>query len=141
MSIKQLTPNSAIAARLEAQVKRREKAIIDNLNYVGECCVTEARAKGSYPDRTGNLRNSIGYVVGKDGRAVQQGDFSGPGGQEGKRFAHALLSNHSKGIVLLVVAGMNYAAYISAKGYDVLDSAEQLARKLVPNILRTIKIQ
>ena len=42
------------------------------------------------------------------------------------------------GVVLVVVAGMNYAAHLSDRGYDVLDSAEVLAAKLVPQLLQSL---
>jgi len=40
-----------------------------------------------------------------------------------------------KGLVLVVVAGMNYAIYLEAKGRDVLTSAEQLAQQELPRML------
>ena len=36
---------------------------------------------------------------------------------------------------LVVVAGMNYAAYVEAKGYNVLSSAEHLAERELPRML------
>jgi hypothetical protein len=38
---------------------------------------------------------------------------------------------------LILVAGKEYAAYVSAR-YDVLDSAELLAEKLLPGILKKL---
>jgi hypothetical protein len=49
-----------------------------------------------------------------------------------------LVSKFPKGIVLIVDAGMHYASYVSAKGYDVIDSAELLAQQLVPEILKRL---
>lgn len=148
MPIKRLTPNSAIAAHLEAQIKRREDAIIYNLSYVGEQCVAEARTAGSYTDRTGNLRGSTGYVIIKDGQILRSGGFEPVNGTEngsrgikdGPTFARSLATEYPHGIVLIVVAGMKYAAYVSAKGYNVLDSAELLAQKIVPQMLAQLGI-
>ena len=42
---------------------RVHKATVTTLQYIGERCVAEARENGSYQDRTGNLRNSVGYVI------------------------------------------------------------------------------
>ena len=98
----------------------------------------------SYTDQTGNLRSSIGYVVVKDGIIVENGKsqkyLEGTLGEgEGVKFARQLAADAPrKGIVLIVSAGMNYAAYVEARGYNVLTSAELLADSLVPQILTSI---
>ena len=38
--------------------------------------------------------------------------------------------------MLVLVAGMDYAVYVEAKALNVLNSAEGLANKLVPEMLR-----
>ncbi len=149
MPIRQLTPNSQIAAHLEAQLQRRENAIIYNLTYVGERCVVEARTASTFLQQTGNLRSSMGYVIIKDGQVLRQGGFEPTTGTErgakgmtdGASFANSLAAEYPKGIVLIVVAGMNYASYVSAKGFNVLDSAEQLAQRLVPQMLAKLGIR
>lgn len=146
MAIKRITTNAEISAHLATQLDRREEVIIYNFTYVGERCVTEARTSGSYTDRTGNLRGSVGYVVIKDGQVLRSGGFAPTNGSEqgskgitnGERFARSLAAEFPRGIVLVVVAGMSYASYVSARGYNVLDSAEQLAQKIVPQILAKI---
>lgn len=101
----------------------------------------------NYIDWTANLRSSIGYVVIVDGNPVTVGDFAPvPGkdgsGQEGaaagKAFAISLAPEFPQGITLVVVAGMKYAKYVSAKGYDVIDSGAALARKVVPELIREL---
>ena len=134
---------SEVEAYLDEQIERIEQLIIYNLSYVGEQCLTEARSTNSYKDQTGNLRSSIGYIIAKDGRVIRQSDFAvvrkgSEGKSEGEQFARSLASKFPEGIVLIVVAGMNYASYVSAKGYNVLDSAELLADRLVPSILKQL---
>ena len=134
---------SEVEAYLDEQIEMIEQLIIYNLSYVGEQCLTEARSTNSYKDQTGNLRSSIGYIIVKDGRVIRQSDFAvvrtgSQGKSEGEQFARSLASKFPEGIVLIVVAGMNYASYVSAKGYNVLDSAEQLADRLVPSILKQL---
>ena len=141
--MKQITPMSEVEAYLDEQIERIEQLIIYNLSYVGEQCLTEARNTNSYKDQTGNLRSSIGYTIVKDGRVIRQSDFAvvrkgSEGKSEGEQFARSLASKFPEGIVLIVVAGMNYASYVSAKGYNVLDSAELLADRLVPSILKQL---
>ena len=36
---------------------------------------------------------------------------------------------------------MRYASFVSAKGYDVLDSAELLAERLVPDMLKRLGLK
>jgi hypothetical protein len=148
MSIKRETPNSAIDDYIEELAERRMQAIIRNLCYVGEQCVNEARSYNGnqYTDQTGNLRSSTGYVVVSDGNIVQVGNFQqiksgSEGTKAGQAFARQIASQFSKGICLIVVAGMKYATYVSAKGYNVLDSSELLAEKLVPQMLEQLGIE
>lgn len=134
---------SEVEAYLDEQIERIEQLIIYNLSYVGDQCLTEARSTNSYKDQTGNLRSSIGYIIVKDGRVIRQSDFAvvrtgSQGKSEGESFARSLARTFPEGIVLIVVAGMNYASYVSAKGYNVLDSAELLADRLVPSILKQL---
>lgn len=143
MSITRLTPENVFRDFVNTQVDRFQQALVYNLCYVGEQVLNEARSTKSYKDQTGNLRSSLGYVVAIDGQIVQISNFEvvkdgEAGATEGKAYAEQLLQQFPEGIVLLVVAGRNYASYVSAKGYDVLDSAELLAEKLVPEMLENL---
>lgn len=143
MPIKNLTPEGAISEFIGQQVERVTSALIYNLCAVGEQALNQARSTNSYKDQTGNLRSSIGYVVAVDGEVVQSSSFEvikdgADGSRDGKSYALDLVKQFPEGIVLIVVAGMNYASYVSAKGYDVLDSSEVLADRLVPEILKQL---
>ena len=114
---------------------------IRTLAYVGEQCINDGRLKGSYMDRTGNLRSSIGYAIVDDGQIVQMSmnpkTLNGEEGlKEGETYLHRLAREHSTGLVLIVVAGMKYAAYVEARGYNVISSAELLAEKLIPQLVK-----
>ncbi|MGL5913353.1 MAG: hypothetical protein ACRCZB_04245 [Bacteroidales bacterium] len=135
MPIKQITPNSNFDNYLEDTLSRLEKSILEKLFYVGERCVIEARDNGTYIDRSKNLRNSIGYVIAINGNIVSASAFKN---QEGASFAKGIVREYAQGIVLIVVAGMNYAKYVSARGYNVLDSSEILATKLIPKIMKEL---
>ena len=171
MPIKQVTLQSAINSYTDEQIGRVIDAVVYNLGVIGEKVVNEAREKGSYTDRTGNLRSSTGYVIVVDGKISQMSSFQAIRGQgenaqrvsfttkagkqvdywakgasgdgsvgkaEGESYARSLASRYPKGIVLIVVAGMRYASYVSAKGFDVLDSSELLAERLVPRMLQQL---
>ena len=97
--------------------------------------------------KRGNLRSSIGYVVLQDGKPIEKGGFAptergkekGKNGQkEGETFINKVISQYPKGFVLVVVAGMKYATYVEARNYNVLTSAELLAEKEVPKLLKAL---
>lgn len=133
------TPAHEIRAYIAKGVEEQRKKVIRRLMLIGEKCVNDARLKGSYTDRTGNLRGSTGYVVIDNGTIITEGGFqpvkgSSEGPQKGRQFISKLVSENTLGIVLIVVAGMEYAKYVADKGFNVLDSAEILADKLVNDL-------
>lgn len=143
MGMKMTTPMAQIDAYIGRQLDQWVVDCIDNLEFVGEECVAEARTAGSYTDRTGNLRSSVGYVVVKDGEIIKKGGFQHVNGtkksdkngeEDGEQYAESLVSRYPQGIVLIVVAGMNYAAYVSANGYNVLESAELKAENILKQL-------
>ena len=156
MPITQTTPMSEIAASLRKGVEDVIRAVAYRLSAIGEEVVNHARSlpsppkemkgkphKPNYIDWSSNLRSSIGYVISVNGRIYGQGGFEpekggDKGAKQGAAFAKRLVSQYPKGICLIVVAGMRYATYVSAKGYDVLDSSELLADQLVPRMLRRL---
>ncbi len=143
MGITQKTPESEIDKYIEEQVERITNALIYNLQYIGERCLNAARETNSYKDRTGNLRSSLGYVIVLDGKIKYQSNFEvvmkgSDGARSGIQYAKEVARQFPEDIVLLVVAGMQYASYVSATGRDVLDSAELLADRLVPQILKQL---
>lgn len=144
MPVTRLSPRDALEQYLDKRAEEIERVMTNNLIYVGESAVNEARKSGRYKDQTGNLRSSIGYLILKDGKVVKESAFpvvkSGKKGAEaGRQFIQSLISENSSGLVLIVVAGMEYAAYVEAKNLNVLDSAEQLAQRLVPQLLKSLK--
>lgn len=80
MGIRRRYTEADVAHALAEAVEAQKGAVARWLCYVGEAAVAEAREGGSYTDRTGNLRSSVGYVVSMDGRAVQASGFGGAGG-------------------------------------------------------------
>lgn len=160
MGIKPQFTRDYIRKRIDAYLKEIENVQIEALADLGEKCATHARElppEIGFHDRTGALRSSIGYSVFKDGVAVRSwfeqvdgtnndgGSLTGgaEGVQKGKSLAEEI-GKETKGIVLVVVAGMEYAAALEAggawklksrRGYDVLASAELLAQRKLPGIL------
>jgi len=130
---------------MQTSLQRLDRALINMLAFLGGKCVNEARNFGDYMDRTSNLRSSVGYVVAVEGKVVT-GDFkrsgTGADGQTGietaSRFANSLVAKFPRGYVLIVVAGMNYAAYVETRR-NVLSSAEHLAQAQLPRMIAELK--
>lgn len=130
---------------LQMKMKDIANELIKQLTFIGEECIKIARDNGSYGDVTGNLRSSIGYVVLYDGKPVVYGaskQYQGKkgNGEAGPPAAEALLQKLQAkfpwGIVLIVCAGMNYAAYVEAVHHkDVLTSAELKAESLMKKLI------
>ena len=144
MPIKMITPIKTIVDHIEASIETKMKVIVNAFCYVGEQCIIEARDNGDYTDQTGNLRSSIGYAVVWNGKVVKRDCIDKiKNGEEGVSQGEKYLSDRikkasKKGIVLIVTAGMNYAEYVEAIGYNVLSSAELKAEPLIKSILTQI---
>lgn len=147
MPITQLTPQRQIEEYLFTKLERIEAVIVRNMALIGEIGVNTARTNGNYTDRTGNLRSSIGYVLTKNGKVIDVGDFKkvgadSKGSNEGKSFADKIAKKYSKGVVLVILAGMEYASNVTYRGYDVLDSAkfetESLAKAFLDSLQKRL---
>lgn len=145
MPIKQITPMSDIEEFIAKHIERNENMIIDNLAYVGKECVNNAKTNPGYTDQTGALRSSIGFMVLKNGSVIHQGGFemvkegAEKGVIEGKKFAAELIARNSQGLVLVLVAGMNYAVRVETElSRNVIMSGELLAEKLIPQMMKQL---
>ena len=115
---------SELEAQLINYAVNNENKFIEALSRVGDEFVNSARSTNTYQNDTFNLRSSIGYVIANNGVVVkrnyeQLGDAN-IGVTEGLNLADEVAAENSNGIVLIVTAGMNYALYVEAKGFDVL---------------------
>lgn len=128
----------SIAPLIERARQEARRMVISFFKAVGEQCTEEAVANGSYTDNTGNLRGSIGYAICENGRVIYYGGFQQvKNGVEGPKEGLGLaseLASQTKEMTLFIVAGMSYASYVADKGYNVLDSAELLADRLIKQL-------
>jgi len=130
---------------MQQSIQTIDKAIINMLSNLGEKCVNEARNFGDYQDWTSNLRSSVGYIIMLDGNVLHS-DFrrsgSGTDGATGmetaRSFATSLSGQYPKGYGLIVVAGMNYAAYVETRR-NVLSTSEHLAQTELPRMIAELK--
>ena len=129
--MKPLFTNAMIANRLKDYVGVIENRSVEALMYIGEDFVNKARDIKTYEDRTGNLRSSIGYIVINDGAVVQlntkesdKGDKDSVGITNSKKISDELISENPQGLILIVFAGMDYAASVESKNFDVISGSE-----------------
>ena len=146
MAIKPNFTKDDVRKRFDAFLNEIEKKQIARLQRLGEMCLVEARTNKGYMMQTGALLSSTGYEVFVDGVAIHS-QFDAASGAESNAAETGIKSGQSiaetigkgtKGIALVVVAGMNYAAYVEAKGYNVLSSAEHLAERELPRMLERL---
>jgi hypothetical protein len=131
-----------------------ERAVISLFQRVGEDFITNARNMGSYKDRTGNLRSSVGYVIMKNGLQLHKGGFIkitagkskkgillGPRAGEdlAEKIQKELSMIYRNAIILIAVSGMNYSAAVEAKGFDVITGSSQIATKQLQEGIERIK--
>ncbi len=135
MPIEVTTSIEEIQQYIEEQLARKVEVLINKLSYIGEGALRIAREQGNYTDRTKNLRNSTGYVIALDGQIIARAGFRSKN-EDGASFAEELARTTEGKAVLVVCAGMNYATYVSRRGYDVLDSAELEAKVLAEKLLK-----
>lgn len=146
MAIKPNFTKDDVRKRFDAFLNEIEKKQIARLQRLGEMCLVEARTNKGYMMQTGALLSSTGYEVFVDGVAIHS-QFDAASGAESNAAETGIKSGQSiaetigkgtKGIALVVVAGMNYAVYVEAKGYNVLSSAEHLAERELPRMLEKL---
>lgn len=146
MGIKANFTKNDIKKRLDAFVDMVEQKQIERLQRLGEMCLIEARSNKGYMMQTGALLSSTGYEIFVDGVAIHS-QFDAASGAESEAAAKGIKSGQTiaekvgketKGVALVVVAGMNYAAYVEARGKNVLSSAEHLAERELPRMLEKL---
>lgn len=105
----------------EKELESFHERILASFIRAGEAFVKSAReqvqdhAQGTYEDQTTNLRNSIGYTIFFKGETVHSNI-----GPEVEDMGEILDRVNPDGYQLIGFAGMNYASYVEAKGYNVI---------------------
>jgi len=114
-------------------IRRLDQAILLKLHELGERLVTYAKDNHTYTDQTGNLTNSIGYAIlrGKD-MVSYSGTVNSEPTEKMLQTAKKIADGDNSTYTLIIVAGMNYAAYVEAKGYNVILPAKLKAKKDFP---------
>lgn len=146
MGVKANFTKADVKMRIDAFLDEIEKKQIARLQRLGEMCLIEARSNKGYMMQTGALLSSTGYEVFVDGVAIHS-QFDAASGAESEAATRGIkagqdiadkIGKETKGVALVVVAGMNYAAYVEARGKNVLSSAEHLAERELPGMLEKL---
>lgn len=127
MCVRMTTRRADFDAYVAQRAEQHRKAMRSVASIVGEKAITAERQPhlNDWTDRTGNLRHSLGFVVIDDGEIVTDGTqrTNDAGADAAIAVLNAEIERHPQGIVLIICAGMNYAIYVSHRGYDVLTTA------------------
>jgi hypothetical protein len=118
-------------------------------NKVGRYGVEWAIQNHEFRNRTGNLEDSYGYGVYKNGTIQGEPFITSPkatkpnNGKYGYREARDFLNSYrpsSDGWTLVVIAGMEYASFVQFYfDLDVLQGSEIMAKKEAINLFKKIK--
>lgn len=137
----QLFSNSDLDRWMDIFQENAEKAIYEQLQAAGEMFVKLARDSGSYNNQTGNLRSSIGYVVAYNGKALVDDFKVIDGGETGAKNARQLatsVASKTMGFMLVGVAGMQYAAAVESKGFEVISNSSLQTELWLKKSIQTI---
>jgi len=118
-----------INARIDRFKKEKTRKMFEVLSYIGIESVKFAKKNHTYQDQSGSLTSSIGYAIIVDGSI----DKASMMAEESATLVEELSKQYTKGMVLVVVAGMEYAAAVESKGYDVITGSSMFANtELLP---------
>lgn len=124
-----------ISEGLDDNIEDIEEKTVKVFQFVGEGFVNDCKALRTYNDVTGNLRASLGYTIAVDSKVKQ---VYNPGDKpKGKSKADSLGRRlaKGKGVVLVGVAGMEYAADVEARGKDVLTGPAIIAEQKLKELM------
>lgn len=98
----------------------------------GEEAIQVQKIESDYLNHTQNLRNAPGYAVIVNGEEVARNVPADGAHGEAKAKTNKTLDNADKsGTGIIIADGMEYASFVSSKGYDVIDSALLHANKVL----------
>ena len=107
--------------KAKAQLK---KEVTNDMRIAGDLYLNVAVTKGSYQNRTGNLRSSNAYAITNDGKVIEEKVANTFSKTDAQKYALRAIQNASKaGDSLILVNGMPYASYVEKRGFDVSSMA------------------
>jgi hypothetical protein len=137
--IKPLFNTSDIRKALDDKIQRVEAAILAILRRRGEQFVQLCRDENTYKDKTGNLRSSLGYFIYKGNVLIEDNLQGNNEGREGAKEAVTSITKMPDVYYLIGVAGMNYAAAVESKGFNVISNQSLMIISLLEGDLQKLK--
>lgn len=135
---------------VQAEMEDEVDAILTSITAAMEEAVKMARSKDGlsvrdYQNQTGALRSSIGFQIYDHGELFSE-NFEGvnlPGAdkglREGRLLAQEAAAPYKDTIVVVLVAGMDYALAVESKGYDVLTGTTDKLQKILEEAIETAR--
>lgn len=133
-----------VVSRLKNYEKKMTDELVVALVEAGKKIIEIAKDSHTYKNRTGNLEASTGFGVVIKGKLIGHGGFddSFRGGNVGLEKLEKLVSEvNDNESAIIVVAGMDYAAYVERCGYLILDEARFKGDTILSGLLNNIKIE
>ena len=132
--------------RLTERQKALKKVLDMKILQLAEEAVSHAKHNKGYQDRTANLKNSISFALFYDGELVTQQIGQIPNPQDAPKGHRDVATNleafsqeegvvRPKGYSLIIVAGMEYGAYVEHRGYNVLHLTKYFLKDEMKKIL------
>lgn len=146
----------AFLKQVDREIEAIAYAIMINLQRLGLEIVIKIKESpdiyfsgsqiAAWQDQTANLRSSIGFVIARNGQVINEFSYvftpeNGglDGAAKGKDFAEAI-ATQTTGIVLVIVAGMEYAAKVEAlDNKRVLVGGQIYAMGQMPIVFERVK--
>lgn len=139
---------SKLFAKIDVKTEEAKASYTEAFEMACRDIVNLAKKTNTYKDQTNNLRSSIGFVLYDRGEHVTEnfvmtgigveGDGS-KGIVEGKRIAEEAAKTHlHESLIGVIVAGMDYALCVEAKGYDVLTGSCLQAKTVLEKYIKAL---
>lgn len=145
MPIKCKTDMSKLFAKIDTRIDSARENFQEAFQKTCLEITNLAKSTNTYKDQTNNLRSSIGFIVYDKGELVNEmftkagigaeGDGS-KGINQGKQIAEQAAKKYPNALVGVIVAGMEYALKVEAKGYDVLTGSCIQAKTILEKNLK-----
>ena len=141
----------ALQLKLLARLSNARNVLNQRLKQLAEEAIIYSKDHKGYLDHTSNLKNSISFALYYDGELITK--FVGkipkpkehPKGQAQveqalETYAKQIDVENTKGYVVTIVAGMDYAKYVEDKGYNVLYLTNYFLRDEMKKIVDELKV-
>lgn len=132
----------------QSQEPQLDERVLRELSLCAEELCNNARDRypsrdsGGYDDHTRNLRGSIGFKISFNGETVAKGGFDGRESEKGEDAANVALESFPQSNSLweiVIVAGMEYARFVEAKGHNVITFLQQELTDAINEVKEMIK--